>query len=62
MKYLPPLIKKPVLGLMPRFIDSEPRIYQINEAIKRYLDAEEMIPEEWLIERNEIIAYNKRRK
>ena len=48
---------KPPLGLVPRFIMAEHRFTAIDEAIKRYLSAYQVIPMEWIEERNEIIEY-----
>ena len=51
-----------VLGLTPKFIVWEYRLKEINEAMGRYLDAGKEIPDEWVKERNEILAYLKDRK
>ena len=42
---------KPPLGLMPVQIWTEHRLQDINEAIERYMDANEEIPQEWINEK-----------
>ena len=41
---------KPPLGLMPEWRHKELRLQEIREAIKRYLDANEPIPVNWIAE------------
>lgn len=47
--------KKPPLGLTPRNIWLSERFYDINAAIKRYLDENYPIPDEWIEEYNELV-------
>jgi len=47
---------KPPLGLVPKKITLELRLKEINEAIKRYLKANKVIPSDWIDERSEIIV------
>lgn len=47
-------MKKPPLGLVPKFIRQEQRIEEIKSAIRRYLIAEYCIPSEWVSEYNEL--------
>lgn len=42
------------LGIMPRSIWMEKRLQSLNEAICRYLVADEPVPVEWLSERNQL--------
>lgn len=46
-------VKKPILGLVPRFIRVEQRIREINDAIDRHTRNAEPIPQEWIDEYNE---------
>lgn len=48
-------IKKPEIGLMPERIWQEQRIKSINEAIQRYSQENQIIPAEWVKERNELL-------
>ena len=48
-------MNKPPLGLVPKFVRNRERLEEINEAIKRYVDVDKEIPEEWLKERNELL-------
>lgn len=48
--------EKPPLGLRPRIIAEEARLEEINQAIKRYLNAGREIPIGWLEERGDICA------
>ncbi|GAB0154748.1 hypothetical protein CHRYSEOSP005_00080 [Chryseobacterium sp. Alg-005] len=48
-------IKKPEIGLMPEKIWQEQRLKSINEAIERYNKNQQIIPVEWIRERNELI-------
>ena len=47
-------LQRPPLGLLPKYIYKEnvrdERIKDIHQAIKRFIDAEIIIPREWLIE------------
>lgn len=49
-------MKKPPLGLKPRYIHDGERLYEIKEAIVRYMDADCPIPAEWVREYNELIS------
>lgn len=49
--------EKPPLGLTPLHIHRNQRLNEINEAIARYLDANMIIPKEWLNERESIISF-----
>lgn len=46
----PKQVKKPPLGLIPKHIWEEQRIWDIAEAIERYQKAGKEIPKEWLAE------------
>lgn len=46
---------KPQLGLIPKRIRQQQRFLEVCEAIKRYWDAGEKIPLEWIEEYNELI-------
>lgn len=48
-------MEKPPAGVTPRFIVQEDRLDNLDAAIRRYLEARCLIPEEWVEERNEII-------
>ena len=52
-------INKPPMGLRPRFIIDEERLKEVKSAIIRYLDAQILVPVEWLKEYNELIKKNK---
>lgn len=43
-------VKKPPLGLVPRFIRDEQRAREIIEAILRYIDNGRPVPHEWIDE------------
>jgi hypothetical protein len=47
-------IKKPPLGLRPKWIVDELRLKEIKEAIKRYISEGMEIPIEWVTEYNEL--------
>lgn len=47
-------MKKPPVGLEPRYIYESIRITQITDAIRRYLDADLEIPAEWIEEYNDL--------
>jgi len=44
------LLIKPPLGLRPKYIAYSERLKEINAAIGRYLDAGQVIPQEWIDE------------
>lgn len=46
--------RKTPIGVTPRFIVEEGRSNDLANAIVRYLDAGLLIPQEWVIEYNEI--------
>lgn len=53
---IPPMPrKKPPLGLIPRDIWLSERLFDIKEAIKRYLDEDYPIPDKWIEEYNELV-------
>ena len=43
-------VKKPPLGLVPRFIRDEQRAREIIDAILRYIDNGRPVPHEWIDE------------
>jgi hypothetical protein len=47
----------PPLGLRPRFIVTEHRVAEIDEAIERYKEASKEVPEVWLEERRELVTW-----
>ena len=47
-------IKKPPLGLRPKFVVAAERLKEISEAVKRYVDAGVDVPDEWLEEWEEL--------
>lgn len=47
----------PPLGIIPRFVFAEKRLWEIDAAIRRYQEAHLPIPPEWVKERNEVIEY-----
>lgn len=49
-------IRKPPLGLKPRYIHEAERLCDIKAAIARYMDAGYPIPAEWVKEYNELSA------
>lgn len=51
---------KPPLGLRPRFIVAEHRLDEINAAIARYVAASVPVPQDWVDEYNELVAYLRR--
>lgn len=53
---------RPVRGLRPRFVATESRIKEITEAMQRYVDANYLIPSEWIEEYNELVTYLKKVK
>ncbi|MEK5395991.1 hypothetical protein [Paenibacillus sp. FSL K6-2859] len=48
------LTAKQPLGLKPRYIAEAPRMYEIKDAVVRYMDAGLPVPTEWLAEYNEL--------
>lgn len=55
-------MEKPPAGVAPRCLVMEDRLDKLDAAIRRYLEARCVIPEEWVEERNEIIKYLNKRK
>ena len=49
--------RKPTIGLYPRKLFLEDRLNDINAAILRYIDANYLIPNEWVNEREQIIIF-----
>lgn len=49
-------LKKPPLGLIPRKIWLEDRLNEMNACFTRYLSEDYQFPEEWVKERNWLIA------
>ena len=47
--------KKPPLGLMPKKIYDHKRMVDIFDAMKRYSEAEKVIPIEWIDELRELV-------
>ena len=47
-------IKKPPIGITPKFINEGIRKREIIAAIMRYLEADYKIPLEWVVEYNEL--------
>lgn len=47
-------MEKPPIGLKPRNIFLTERIQDIKEAIVRYLNANQPVPQEWIIEYNDL--------
>jgi hypothetical protein len=41
---------KPPIGLRPKMIAVSSRVHEIHEAMTRYIDANYLIPKEWLEE------------
>jgi hypothetical protein len=50
---------KPPIGLRPKYIAVSSRIKEIHEAMLRYIDADYVIPDEWLLEYMELTAQMK---
>ena len=46
--------EKPPIGLMPRHLHIEKRIFDIKDAMNRYIDQKVPIPLEWYEEYNEL--------
>ncbi len=56
-------VKKPPVGLRPKWIMQEKRLIEIQEAMRRYIEANMIIPAEWTEEYNELVVeINKRRQ
>lgn len=51
-----PECEKPPLGVMPKYIWDKKRLSDLTSAMQRYLDAEKLIPKEWVDEYNELIS------
>lgn len=47
---------KPPLGLRPKYIAISSRIKEIHEAMVRRIEADYVIPDEWLLEYMELTA------
>jgi hypothetical protein len=52
-------IKKPPIGLIPKWVSNKERLNEVRCAIVRYYDAELKIPIEWVEEYNELIDSTK---
>ena len=48
-------IEKPPLGIIPEKLWKEQRLEDINNAIKRYIDANVTIQRQWIEERNKLL-------
>ena len=51
-----PECEKPPLGVMPKYIWDKKRLSDLASAMQRYLDAEKLIPKEWIDEYNELMS------
>lgn len=51
--------RKPPLGLKPRNIFEEERIHEIFQAMMRYRQSHQEIPEEWIAEFNDLMRRSK---
>ena len=47
-------LKKPPLGIMPKYIWDDRRLTEIENAVIRFFEAQRAIPLEWVIEWNEL--------
>ena len=47
--------EKPPIGLIPEYLWKEKRLFDIIEAINRYIEAKKEIPIEWIEEYNKLI-------
>ena len=56
---IPAKIKKPPLGLIPKWAWDEERLREICKAISRYYNNERVIPIEWIEEYNKLIEKTK---
>ena len=52
-------IKKPPLGIMPRFLHVEHRLVDIEMAMQRCITARHPIPLEWVVEYNDLLSSSK---
>lgn len=52
-------IVKPPIGLKPKKLADEARLFEVRSAIVRYYEAGLKIPVEWIIEYNELIDSTK---
>lgn len=48
--------EKPPIGLTPKWVWKKERLKEVRDAIARYYDAGLVIPVEWIIEYNELVA------
>ncbi|MCJ8352356.1 hypothetical protein [Moritella sp.] len=48
-------IKKPEVGIKPKFIHDEHRLIKIDDAILRFVENGQSIPIEWITERDQLI-------
>ena len=53
------MIKRPPLGVMPLYIWNKKRVLEIAEAITRYAEAFQQIPQEWIDEYNNLVIDKK---
>lgn len=51
-------IKRPPLGLRPKWAAQQERYFEVCGAISRYYNAGKKIPLEWIEEYNELIEFN----
>lgn len=51
--------KKPPLGLRPRWSHDSERLREIREALRRYYNAQIVIPIPWIEEYNELVVKEK---
>lgn len=52
-------VKKPPLGIRPKFVVRHERKKEIIDAVIRYVNDNRQIPEEWIKEYNELIEEDK---
>lgn len=48
--------KKPPIGLMPKALHEQQRVDNLKTVINRYLEVEEPVPVEWIVEYNERVT------
>lgn len=48
-------IKKPPLGIKPRYIHDEHRLAEIDAGIIRFMEAKQGIPAIWMAERDQLL-------
>ena len=53
------MIKRSPLGVMPLYIWNKKRVLEIAEAITRYAEAFQQIPQEWIDEYNNLVIDKK---